>query len=115
MVSVANPDYLVQLERIETFLVIARRNGLSRDLRTWICREYLVDAKIPKRLPGLLKRPKISKRLPVSLKPGFDVLVNEVTQSHDRRMNHSLGMIHIIFVVLVNIIILIILHYVQLS
>ena len=107
MVSVANPDYLTQSERIETFLVIAKRNGVSKDLRNWFCGEYLVDPKIPKRVPTFLKR-------------GYDVVVDETKQSYTRLVTDNFlwsgdtqkgVLIDIIFVSLFSYILSIIIRY----
>jgi len=50
MVSL-NPEYVKQSERILTFLKIARRNHLSKDLRMWIAVNYVKDVSISRNVP----------------------------------------------------------------
>jgi len=50
MVS-SNPEYVKQSERILTFLKIARRNHLPKDLRMWIAVNYVKDVSIARNVP----------------------------------------------------------------
>ena len=75
MVSVANPDYLAQSQRVDLCLLAFCRNGVPPDLRKWIVREYLMDPKIPKRVPSLFKH-------------FYDTFTYESTECIDRMYDH---------------------------